>query len=115
MKTVASITAIATMFGSLIAAEKYSPDLLSINLLPLESMSKLCAADSGYKLYPYTDMPSEDELNALCKSEACCNMLDEANALDCVLTINGSEHTIQDSAAAIFAGCEILDAMELSG
>ncbi|EEY54533.1 elicitin-like protein [Phytophthora infestans T30-4] len=95
-----------------------APTTLSFALLPLESESKLCATDSGYKLYPFTGMPSQDEIQAMCKSKACNKMLGEArdsDMPDCDLTINGTAYNIQESIELMFAGCEIIDVNELSG
>ncbi|POM80638.1 Glucosylceramidase [Phytophthora palmivora] len=98
MKTVAYIAAVA-VFGSFVAAEECAPTTLSFALLPLESQSGLCAADSGYKLYPFTGMPSQDEIKAMCKSDACNKLLDEARDSempDCDLTINGTAYNIHE-------------------
>ncbi|KAG3182714.1 hypothetical protein PC128_g14533 [Phytophthora cactorum] len=105
------------MAGSLVAAEDCAPTTLSFALLPLESQSKLCAADSEYKLYPFTGMPSQDEIKAMCKSEACNKMLNEArdsDMPDCDLIINGTAYNIHESIELMFAGCKVIDVNELS-
>lgn len=117
MKSVALIAAVAAVFGSLVAAEECAPTTLSFALLPLESRSGQCAADSGYKLYPFTGMPSTDEVKLMCKSEACNKMLAEARDTDmpeCDLTINGTAYNIHESIELMFAGCEVIDVNELS-
>ncbi|KUF89506.1 hypothetical protein AM588_10002230 [Phytophthora nicotianae] len=117
MKTVACIAAIAAMVGSFVIAEECAPTTLSFALLPLESESKLCAADSGYKLYPFTGMPSQDEVKALCKSKACNKMLDEARDADmpdCDVTVNGTAYNIHESIELMFAECKVIDVNKLS-
>nr|AIU99517.1 elicitin 11349 [Phytophthora capsici] len=114
MKTVALV---AVAFGSLVAAEECAPTTLSFALLPLESQSNLCAADSGYKLNPFTGMPVLEETKAMCKSEACTKLLKEARESDmpdCDLTVNGTAYNIHESIELMFAGCEVIDVNELS-
>ncbi|EGZ07216.1 elicitin [Phytophthora sojae] len=112
MKSVAVVAAVATAFGSLVVAEECASTTLSFALLPLESQSGFCAADSGYKLYPFTGMPSIDQMKAMCKSKACNKLLDEARDSempDCDLTFNGTAYNIHESIELMFAGCEVID------
>ncbi|KAG7378642.1 hypothetical protein PHYPSEUDO_009797 [Phytophthora pseudosyringae] len=117
MKTGVLTATIAAVFGSLVAAEECASTTLSFALLPLESQSSLCAAESGYKLYPFTGMPVLDETKAMCKSDACTKLLDEARDTDmpdCDLTVNGTAYNIHESIELMFAGCKIIDVNELS-
>ncbi|KAL4166860.1 hypothetical protein KRP22_012349 [Phytophthora ramorum] len=116
MKTAALAVTIATMAAS-VAAEECASTTLSFALLPLQSQSGLCAADSGYKLYPFTGMPSFDQVKLMCKSDACNKLLDEAKDSDmpsCDLTVNGTSYNIHESIELMFAGCEVIDVNELS-
>ncbi|KAE9212461.1 hypothetical protein PF004_g15626 [Phytophthora fragariae] len=117
MKFGAFAAAVAAAIGSLVAAEECASTTLSFALLPLESQSGFCAAESGYKLYPFTGMPSPDQVRAMCKSDACNKLLDEArdsDMPDCSLTINGSAYNIHESIELMFAGCEVVDVNKLS-
>ncbi|KAG6623019.1 elicitin-like protein [Phytophthora cinnamomi] len=117
MNSVAFVTAVAAVLGSLVAAEECAPTTLSFALLPLESQSGLCAAESGYKLYPFTGMPSLDQVKAMCKSDACNKLLVDARDSempDCELTVNGSAYNIHESIELMFAGCKVIDVNELS-
>ncbi|GMF34293.1 unnamed protein product [Phytophthora fragariaefolia] len=117
MKSVAFVAAVAGAFGSFVTAEECASTTLSFALLPLESPSNLCAADSSYKLYPFTGMPSRDQIEAMCKSEACNKLLDEARDSempDCELTVNGSAYNIHESIELMFAGCKVIDVNDLS-
>jgi len=117
MKSAAFLVAAAAMVASLVAAEECTPTTLSFALLPLESQSGFCEADSSYKLYPFTGMPSRDQVRAMCKSDACKKLLDEArdnDMPDCELTVNGTAYNIHESIELMFAGCEVIDVNELS-
>ncbi|OWZ22477.1 Elicitin [Phytophthora megakarya] len=117
MKYLACIATSFVVFGSLVAAEECTSTTLSFGLLPLESQSGSCAAESGYKLYPFTGMPSQEEIKAMCKSDACNKLLDEARDNDmpnCELIINDTAYNIHESIELMFAGCEVIDVNELS-
>ncbi|CAH0478644.1 unnamed protein product [Peronospora belbahrii] len=112
MTFVIRILIVASIFGSLVAAKECTPTMLTFAFFTLEKQSNLCAAESGYKIYPFQGMPSLEEVKAMSKSQACSTLIKEAKKShmpDCTLTINGTTFNIHESIELIFTGFEVVD------
>ncbi|RLN53597.1 hypothetical protein BBJ28_00012651 [Nothophytophthora sp. Chile5] len=107
-----AITAFASLSApSLVAAAECEGTTLAFALLPLSGKATLCAADAVYTLYPFTGMPSFDELKEMCSSDACTSLLDaaaDADLPDCDVTVDGSSYNVKESVSLMQAACKVI-------
>ncbi|KAG1685339.1 hypothetical protein DVH05_008444 [Phytophthora capsici] len=115
MKTGAFVTAAATALVAFtgptqVAAAECSTLSLVVTFLPLLTDANTCAANTGYTLYPFTGLPSAEELKLICADTACTKVLAEAAALDlpdCTVTSNGVAYNVKDEITLYATACGV--------
>ncbi|KAG1708116.1 hypothetical protein DVH05_024800 [Phytophthora capsici] len=115
MKTGAFVAAAATALVAFtaptqVAAAECSTLTLVVTFLPLLTDANTCAANTGYTLYPFTGLPSAEELKLICADTACTKVLAEAAALDlpdCTVTSNGVAYNVKDEITLYATACGV--------
>lgn len=69
-----------------------------------------CASNTGYTPYPFTGLPTADELTQICADTTCTKVLAEAAALDlpdCTVTYDGVAYNIKDEITLYATACGV--------
>jgi hypothetical protein len=115
MKTGAFVAAAATALAAIAAptqvdAAECSTLTLVVTFLPLLTDANTCASDTGYTLYPFTGLPTADELTLICADTTCTSVLAEAVALDlpdCTVTYDGVAYNVKDEVTLYATTCGV--------
>ncbi|KAG3114274.1 hypothetical protein PI124_g12429 [Phytophthora idaei] len=115
MKTGAFVAAAATALAALtaptqVAAAECSTLSLVVTFLPLLTDANTCASNTGYTLYPFTGLPTADELKLICADTGCTKLLAGAAALDlpdCTVTYDGVSYTVKDEITLYATACGV--------
>ncbi|POM77906.1 Elicitin-like protein [Phytophthora palmivora] len=115
MKTGTFVAAVATTLAAVtsptqVAAAECSTLTLVVTLLPLLTDANTCASNTGYSLYPFTGLPTADELSLICADTTCTKVLSEAAALnlpDCTVTYDGVAYNIKDEITLYATACGV--------
>ncbi|ETN05518.1 hypothetical protein F441_12644 [Phytophthora nicotianae CJ01A1] len=115
MKTGSLIAAATTTLAAFtapaqVAAAECSTLSLVVTFLPLLTNANTCASNTGYSLYPFTGLPTADELTLICADTTCTKLLAEASALDlpdCTVTYDGVSYNVKDELTLYATACGV--------
>ncbi|OWY92839.1 Elicitin [Phytophthora megakarya] len=115
MNTGAILAAAAMALAAITAptqvdAAECSTLTLVVTLLPLLTDANTCALNTGYSLYPFTGLPTDDELALICADTTCTKVLREAVALDlpdCTVTYDGVAYNVKDEITLYATACSV--------
>ncbi|EGZ07215.1 hypothetical protein PHYSODRAFT_529135 [Phytophthora sojae] len=79
-----------------------------VTFLPLLTDANTCASNTGYSLYPFTGLPTAEEITLICADTTCTKVLSEAAALDlpdCTVTYNAVAYNVKDQITLYATAC----------
>ncbi|RLN53596.1 hypothetical protein BBJ28_00012652 [Nothophytophthora sp. Chile5] len=113
MKTGAVAVAAATvaaLSSTMTAADTCETSTLVFTLLPLLSDANQCATETGYTLYPFSGIPTVEQLVAICGNPTCTGVLSAAvskDLPDCTIDYEGAQLNVKEQLTAYATTCGV--------